>query len=78
LSTIVMLGRVDGLPQDVAFGIPKISLSVIHGWSVAVGPTMLTHMTEEDWEIAVEVFRALRRKLGESGHDDRKFLEALH
>jgi len=39
---------------------------------------MLTQMTEEDWSIAVEVFRAVRSKRGEPGHDDRKFLEALH
>ena len=28
--------------------------------------------------IAIEVFRAVRCKRGEPGHDDRKFLEALH
>ena len=39
---------------------------------------MLTRMTEEDWSIAVEVFQAARSKRGEPGHDDRKFLEALH
>jgi transposase len=39
---------------------------------------MLTGMTDKDWEIAVEVFRAVRSKRGELGHDDRKFLEALH
>ena len=39
---------------------------------------MLTQMTERDWDIAVEVFRAVRCKRGEPGHDDRKFLEALH
>jgi transposase len=39
---------------------------------------MLTGMTEKDWEIAVEVFRAVRSKRGEPGHDDRKFLEAVH
>lgn len=39
---------------------------------------MLTGMTEKDWEIAVEVFRAVRSRRGEPGHDDRKFLEALH
>ena len=39
---------------------------------------MLTGMTEKDWQIAVEVFRAVRSKRGEPGHDDRKFLEALH
>jgi transposase len=39
---------------------------------------MLTQMTEEDWSIAVEVFRGVRSKRGEPGRDDRKFLEALH
>ena len=39
---------------------------------------MLTGMTERDWEIAIEVFRAARSKRGEPGHNDRKFLEALH
>ena len=39
---------------------------------------MLTQMTEGDWAIAIEVFRAVRSKRGEPGHDDRKFLEALH
>jgi transposase len=39
---------------------------------------MLTQMTEEDWAIAIEVFQAVRSKRGEPGHDDRKFLEALH
>ena len=39
---------------------------------------MLTQMTEEGWAIAIEVFQAVRSKRGEPGHDDRKFLEALH
>ena len=39
---------------------------------------MLTGMTEKDWEIVVEVFRAVRSRRGEPGRDDRKFLEALH
>jgi len=39
---------------------------------------MLTQMTEKDWDIAIEVFRAVRSKRGEPGRDDRKFLEALH
>ena len=39
---------------------------------------MLTQMTERDWDIAIEVFRAVRCKRGEPGHDDRKFREALH
>jgi transposase len=39
---------------------------------------MLTRMTEEDWVIALEVFRATRSRRGDKGRDDRKFLEALH
>jgi len=39
---------------------------------------MLTTMTDEDWELAVEVFRGARSRRGDKGRDDRKFLEALH
>ena len=39
---------------------------------------MLTGMTEEDWSIVLEVFDAARSRGGQPGHDDRKFLEALH
>ena len=39
---------------------------------------MLTRMTEEDWAIVLEVFTAAQSRAGEPGHDDRKFLEALH
>ena len=39
---------------------------------------MLTGMTEEDWSIVLEVFDAAQSCRGEPGHDDRKFLEALH
>ena len=39
---------------------------------------MLTGMTEGDWEIVLEVFDAAQSSRGEPGHDDRKFLEALH
>ena len=39
---------------------------------------MLTRMTDEDWVIALEVFRATRSRRGDKGRDDRKFLEALH
>lgn len=39
---------------------------------------MLTRMTDEDWAIAIEVFRACRSRRGDKGRDDRKFLEALH
>src|SRR5690242_18742621 len=39
---------------------------------------MLTRMTEKDWAVVVEVFRAVRSRRGDKGRDDRKFLEALH
>jgi transposase len=39
---------------------------------------MLTEMTDAEWEIVVEAFRAARSHRGGRGQDDRKFLEALH
>ncbi|MBC4019304.1 transposase [Siccirubricoccus deserti] len=39
---------------------------------------MLTRMTEPDWEVVLEVFRAARSRWGDKGRDDRRFLEALH
>lgn len=39
---------------------------------------MLTGMTEEDWAITLEAFDAAQSSRGEPGHNDRKFLEALH
>jgi transposase len=39
---------------------------------------MLTRMSENDWAIVLEVFAAVQSRRGEPGHDDRKFLEALH
>jgi transposase len=39
---------------------------------------MLTGMTEDDWAIVLEVFDAVQSRRGEPGHDDRKFLEAVH
>ena len=39
---------------------------------------MLTRMTDADWTIALEVFRAVRSRRGDKGRDDRRFLEALH
>ena len=39
---------------------------------------MLTGMTEADWGIVLKVFDAVPSVGGEPGHDDRKFLEALH
>src|SRR5215207_4448733 len=38
---------------------------------------MLTTMTECDWAIVLQVFRASRSRRGDKGRDDRKFLEAL-
>jgi transposase len=39
---------------------------------------MLTGMTEDDWGIVLDVFGAVRPRVGEPGHDDLKFLKALH
>ncbi len=39
---------------------------------------MLTGMTERDWSTVLEVFDAAQSSRGELGHDDRKFLEAIH
>lgn len=39
---------------------------------------MLTGMSEDDWGIVLEVFDAAQSRRGEPGHDDRRFLEALH
>jgi transposase len=39
---------------------------------------MLTGMTERNWSIVLEVFDAAQSNRGEPGHDDRKFLEAVH
>src|SRR3954454_15012184 len=35
-------------------------------------------MTDGEWEIVVEAFRAARSRRGGRGQDDRQFLEALH
>lgn len=39
---------------------------------------MFTKMTETDWAVALEVFRASLSRRGAKGRDDRLFLEALH
>src|SRR4249920_504705 len=39
---------------------------------------MLTTMSDADWAIVVEAFRAARSRRGDKGRDDRKFLSALH
>ena len=39
---------------------------------------MSMKMTERDWELALEVFRACLPRRGAKGRDDRLFLEALH
>jgi len=39
---------------------------------------MLTKMTEADWAVVLAVFEAAQSRCGEPGHDERKFLEALH
>ena len=38
---------------------------------------MLTTMTESEWAIVLQVFRASRSRRGDKGRDDRKFLEGV-
>ena len=39
---------------------------------------MLTQMSEETWDLVVDIFRQVRPKRGDKGRNDRKFLQALH
>ena len=39
---------------------------------------MSTKMSERDWAVALEAFRASLPRRGEKSKDDRNFLEALH
>lgn len=39
---------------------------------------MCTRMTEADWAVVLEVFRAALPRRGAKGRDDRLFLEAMH
>jgi hypothetical protein len=32
-------------------------------------------MTEQDWELVLDAFRAARSRRGDKGRDDRRFLE---
>lgn len=38
---------------------------------------MLTRLTEDDWTLVLEVFRAVLPRRGEKSEHDRRFLEAL-
>jgi transposase len=39
---------------------------------------MLTTITDADWATVLKVFKASRSRRGDKGHDDKKFLSALH
>ena len=39
---------------------------------------MSTKMTEDDWRVALEVFRSSLPSRGDKGRNNRLFLEALH
>lgn len=39
---------------------------------------MLTGMTEEQWALLVDIFRQVCPRRGERGHNDLRFLQALH
>jgi transposase len=68
---------VDGLAKAVRYGFPNRRF--FDSWVTGNRePAMLTGMTEADWGIVLKVFDAVQSVGGEPGHDDRKFLEALH
>lgn len=58
--------------------IPESGFVRINGQPATWKPDMLTRMMERDWLIVLDVFDAAQSSRGEPGHDDRKFLEALH
>lgn len=39
---------------------------------------MLTRMTDDDWDLVLEIFRAMLPRRGAKAHNDRRFLKALH
>jgi transposase len=39
---------------------------------------MLTPMTDDEWTLVVDIFRAVCCRRGGKGRNDRRFLEALH
>jgi transposase len=39
---------------------------------------MMTRLSEQEWKLVVEVFRSCLPRRGGKGHDDCKFLKALH
>ena len=39
---------------------------------------MLTQMTEEGWDLVVDIFRKVRSRRGAKGENARRFLEAVH
>ncbi len=41
-------------------------------------PSRWPRVTDEDWAVALQVFRAVRSGRGDKGRDDRRFREAMH
>ncbi len=39
---------------------------------------MLTKLTDDEWDLVVDLFRQVRSRRGDKGRDDRRFLQALH
>jgi transposase len=67
------------VPRDLTEASRFTKVGIGDSSEVGLGePTMLTQMTDGDWEIVVAVFRAARSRRGDKGRDDRKFLQALH
>ena len=39
---------------------------------------MLTKLSDDEWDLVVDIFRQVRSRRGDKGRDDRRFLQALH
>jgi transposase len=39
---------------------------------------LLTQLTDDEWDLVVDIFRQVRSRRGDKGRDDRRFLQALH
>lgn len=41
-------------------------------------PALLTKLSDDEWDLVVDIFRQVRSRRGDKGRDDRRFLQALH
>ena len=72
------LSRVDGRCRVKNRRFPNRGFPRINGRPATGSRSMPDGNGERDWEIVLDVFDAAQSRRGEPGHDDRKFLEAVH